>query len=90
MSRERMFLVGAKDRSRVKKSIVPGYVVALLLLIVLCGCEKKSDDAVVIRKDYGAAVKQGEEVRAGRATNHDQMDRESADDRQRPHDRSPR
>jgi len=72
MSRERVCLAGAKDRSRVKKSIVPGYVVALLLLIVLVGCEKKSGDAVVIRKDYVAAVKQGEEVKDERATNHDQ------------------
>ena len=72
-----------------KKSIVPGYVVALLLLTVLVVAKEKRRP-VVIRKDYGAPVKQGEEVRAGRATNHDQMDRESADDRQRPHDRSPR
>ena len=43
-----------------KKPIVPGYVVALLLLLVLGGCEKKSGDAVVIGKDYVAAAKQGE------------------------------
>ena len=67
-----MCLVGAEDRSRVKKSIVPGCVVALLLLTVPVGCEKKSGDALVIRRDYVAAVKQGEEVRDERATNHDQ------------------
>ena len=37
-----------------KKPIVPGYVVALLLLLVLGGCEKKSGDAVVVGKDYVA------------------------------------
>jgi hypothetical protein len=55
-----------------KKSILPGYVVALLLLLVLGGCEKKSGDAVVVGKDYVAAMKQGEEVKDERATNHDQ------------------
>jgi hypothetical protein len=54
-----------------KKSIVPGFVVALLL-IGLCGCEKKSGDAVVIGKDYVAAAKQGEEIKDERATNHEQ------------------
>jgi hypothetical protein len=57
---------------KMKKSIVPGYVVALLLLIVLGGCEKKSGDAVVVGKDYVAAVKQGEEIKDERATNHEQ------------------
>jgi len=38
----------------------------------LVGCGRKSADAVVIGKEYVAAVKQGEEVRDGRATNHDQ------------------
>jgi hypothetical protein len=55
-----------------KKSIVPGFVVALLLMIGLCGCEKKSGDAVVIGKDYVAAAKQGEEIKDERATNHEQ------------------
>jgi hypothetical protein len=55
-----------------KKPIVPSYVVALLLLLVLGGCEKKSGDAVVVGKDYVAAMKQGEEVKDERATNHDQ------------------
>jgi len=55
-----------------KKLIVPSYVVALLLLLVLGGCEKKSGDAVVVGKDYVAAVKQGEEVKDERATNHEQ------------------
>ena len=54
-----------------KKSMVFGYVVALLF-ICLVACEKKSGNAVVIGKDYVAAVKQGEEIRDQRATNHDQ------------------
>ena len=55
-----------------KKLIMPSYVVALLLLLVLGGCEKKSGKAVVIGKDYVAAMKQGEEVKDERATNHEQ------------------
>lgn len=51
-----MCLAGANDRSRMKKSIVPGCVVALLLIIGLCGCEKKSGEAVVIGKDHVAAA----------------------------------
>ena len=43
-----------------------------LLLIGFLGCEKKSGDAVVIGKDYFAAVKKGEEIKDQRATNHDQ------------------
>jgi hypothetical protein len=48
--------VRAKDRSRMKKSIVPGCVVALLFIIGLVGCEKKSGDAVVVGKDCVAAL----------------------------------
>jgi len=55
-----------------KKSIVSSCVVALLLMTGLGGCEKKSGDAVVIGKDYVAAVKQGEEIKDERATNHEQ------------------
>jgi hypothetical protein len=40
-----------------KKSIVPGCVIALLLIIRLLGCEKKSGDAVVVGKDYVAGYK---------------------------------
>ena len=54
-----------------KKSVVSGCVVALLLIGFL-GCEKRSGDAVVIGKDYVAAVKQGEEIKDARATNHEQ------------------
>ena len=54
-----------------KKSIVSGCVVATLLM-GLVGCEKKSGDAVVIGKDYVAAVKEGEEIKDERATNHEQ------------------
>jgi hypothetical protein len=39
-----------------KKSIMLGCVIALLFIIGLFGCEKKSDDAVVVGKDYVAAL----------------------------------
>jgi hypothetical protein len=55
-----------------KKSILPGCVIGLLLMTGLGGCEKKSGDAVVIGKDYVAAVKQGEEIKDERATKHEQ------------------
>jgi hypothetical protein len=54
-----------------KKSMLPGCVVALLLMTGLGGCEKKSGDAVVIGKDYVAA-KQGEEIKGERTTTHEQ------------------
>ena len=60
------------ENLKIKKSIVPCYVVALLLVIGLGGCEKKSGEAIVVGKDYVAAVKQGEKVKDQRATNHDQ------------------
>ena len=55
-----------------KKSIVLGCIIALLLIMGLGGCEKKRGDAVVMGKDYVAAVKQGEEIKDQRATNHEQ------------------
>jgi hypothetical protein len=55
-----------------KKWIVPNSVVALFLMISLIGCEKRNGDAIVIGKDYVAAVKQGEEIKDERATNHEQ------------------
>jgi hypothetical protein len=54
-----------------KKSIVSGCVIALLLMSQV-GCEKKSGDAIVIGKHYVAAVKEGEEIKDERATNHEQ------------------
>ena len=53
---------------------------AVLLLTGLGGREKKSGEAVVIGKDYVAAVKEGEELKDERATSHEQwiVDRESA------------
>ena len=54
-----------------KKSVVFGCVGALLLIGFLA-CERRSGDAVVIGKDYVAAVKKGEEIKDQRATNHDQ------------------
>jgi hypothetical protein len=54
-----------------KKSVVFRCVGALLF-IGFFGCEKRSGDAVVIGKDYVAAVNQGEDIKDQRATNHDQ------------------
>ncbi len=54
-----------------KKLIASGCVVALLVM-GLAGCEKKNGDAIVIGKDYVAAMKQGEALNDGRATNHEQ------------------
>ena len=54
------------------KSILLGCVFALFLTISLIGCEKQSGEAVVIGKDYVAAVKEGEEIKDERATNHEQ------------------
>lgn len=54
-----------------KKWIVSGCAVALLLMS-LVGCERKNGNAIVIGKDYVAAVKQGEEIKDERATNHEQ------------------
>jgi hypothetical protein len=54
-----------------KKLIASGCVVALLVM-GLVGCEKRNGDAIVIGKDYIAAVKQGEEIKDERATNHEQ------------------
>src|SRR2546430_13105962 len=55
-----------------KRWIVHSSVVALFLMISLIGCEKKNGDAIVIGKDYVAAVKQGEEIKDDWATNHEQ------------------
>lgn len=55
-----------------KKSIVFSNVVALFLMMSLVGCEKRNGNAIVIGKEYVAAVKQGEEIKDERATNHEQ------------------
>jgi hypothetical protein len=44
----------------------------MFVMIGAAGCERKSGEAVVIGKDYVAAVKEGEEIKDGRATNHEQ------------------
>ena len=54
-----------------KKLIASSCVVALLVM-GLAGCEKKNGDAIVIGKDYVAAVKQGQALKDARATNHEQ------------------
>jgi hypothetical protein len=53
-------------------SIVFSSVVALSLTMNLVGCEKRSGNAIVLGKEYVAAVKQGEEIKDERATNHEQ------------------
>jgi hypothetical protein len=72
ISGEPIRLAGAKDRSGMKKSIVHSCLVALLLIIGLGGCEKKTGYAVVIGKDYVAAEKQGAEIKDARSTDHEQ------------------
>lgn len=47
-------------------------MIAPLLMAGLRGCEKKTGDAIVIGKDYVAEVKQGDEIKDERATNHEQ------------------
>src|SRR5947199_10817138 len=61
----------AKDRLGMRRWIVSGCVVAVLVM-GLVGCEKRNGDAIVIGKDYVAAVKQGEEIKDERAANHEQ------------------
>jgi hypothetical protein len=44
----------------------------MFVMIGVAGCEKKGGEAVVIGKDYVAAVKEGEKIKDERATNHEQ------------------
>ena len=55
-----------------KRSMLRSGMLALVLISGLCGCERKSGEAVVIGKDYVAAVTPGEEIKDERATNHEQ------------------
>jgi len=50
------------------QTCVPACVIAALLRIGVTGCEEKSGEAVVIGKDYVAAVNDGEEINDERAT----------------------
>jgi hypothetical protein len=54
------------------RTSVPLCVVAMFVMIGVAGCEKKGGEAVVIGKDYVAAVKEGEKIKDERATNHEQ------------------
>ena len=47
-------------------------VLALVVMIGVVGCEKRSGEAVVIGEDYVAATEEGEEAKDERATNHEQ------------------
>jgi hypothetical protein len=51
---------------------VPACLLAVFLILGVTGCEKESGEAVVIGKDYVAAVKEGEEIKDERATTHEQ------------------
>jgi hypothetical protein len=63
-----------------KKAIVPGYVVALLLIAVT-GCEKNSGEAVVLAKEHiNAALLTAETPRAQSASSPDEQLRPMADD----------
>jgi hypothetical protein len=63
-----------------KKAIVPGYVVALLLIAVT-GCEKNSGEAVVLAKEHiDAALPTAETPRAQSASSPDEQLRPMADD----------
>jgi hypothetical protein len=71
MNKEQSKAQRAPDRLTIEKSILFGCVFALFV-INLAGCEKKNGDAIVIGKDYVAAMKQGEALKDERATNHEQ------------------
>ena len=63
-----------------KKAIVPGYVVALLL-IGFSGCDKKSGEAVVLAKEHiDAALPTAETPNAESTPNPDEQLRPMADD----------
>src|SRR5436190_14809420 len=70
MNKEQSNAQCALDRL-IEKSILLGCAFALFV-INLAGCEKKNGGAIVIGKDYVAAMKQGEAVKDERATNHEQ------------------
>jgi hypothetical protein len=70
----------AKDESEMKKAIVPGCVVALLL-IVLSGCEKNSGEAVVLAKEHiDATLPTAETPHAESGPSPDEQLRPMADD----------
>jgi hypothetical protein len=53
------------------RTSVPACVLGLVLTIGVRGSEKKSGEEVMIGKDNVAAVKQGEEIKGERTTNHE-------------------
>jgi hypothetical protein len=64
-----------------KKSIVPRFVIAALLMTGVVGCEKKSGDAVVLAKEHIAATPPiAEAPRAQSAPGPDEQPRPVADD----------
>jgi hypothetical protein len=71
MNKEQSKTQRAPDRLAIEKSILLRCVFALFVMS-LVGCEKKNGDAIVIGKDYVAAVKQREEIKDERAADHEQ------------------
>jgi hypothetical protein len=71
MNKEQSKAQRTPDRLTIEKSILFCSVFGLFVMS-LAGCEKKNGDAIVIGKDYVAAMKQGEALNDGRATNHEQ------------------
>ena len=64
-----------------KKSFVPGCLLALLLVAGPCGCEKRSGEAVVLAKEYiDAALPIAETPTAQSAPSPDEQLRPIADD----------
>jgi hypothetical protein len=64
-----------------KKSIVPSFVIVVLVTVGMVGCEKKSGDAVVLAKEHiAAALPIAETSNAQSAPTRDEQPRPIADD----------
>ena len=64
-----------------KKSIVPAFVIVVLVTVGMVGCEKKSGDAVVLAKEHiAAALPIAETPNAQSASTPDEPPRPIADD----------
>jgi hypothetical protein len=63
------------------KSFGRGYLIALLLITALCGCEKKSGEAVVLAKEHiAAALPVADTPNAESTASPDEQPRPMADD----------
>ena len=64
-----------------KKSIVPTFVIVVLVMVGMVGCEKESGDAVVLAKEHiAAALPIAETPNAQSAPTPDEEPRPIADD----------